>query len=77
MTGLHARTGWPLRRIRTLIELSVLLSGWMMGGAVGVGTLVYALAIGPLIQLCLPWFQQRPQALRARAEDPVNKLPVE
>lgn len=77
MTGLHARTGWPLRRIRTLIELSVLLSGWMMGGAVGVGTLVYALAIGPLIQLCLPWFQQRPQALRARPEDPVNKLPVE
>ena len=51
MTGLHARTGWSLRGIRTAIEVSVLLIGWLLGGKVGVGTVVYAFAIGPLIQL--------------------------
>ncbi|MFH7127330.1 YitT family protein [Klebsiella pneumoniae] len=58
MTGLHARTGWSLRGIRTAIELSVPLIGWLLGGKFGVGTLIYALSIGPLIQLCLPWFSQ-------------------
>ena len=62
MTGIHARTGWPVRRIRTAIEVSVLLIGWLLGGTVGVGTVLYALAIGPLIQLCLPWFRHLPQA---------------
>ncbi|HBR0881470.1 TPA: hypothetical protein L9K38_003042 [Klebsiella pneumoniae] len=58
MTGLHARTGWSLRGTRTAIELSVLLIGWLLGGKFGVGTVIYALSIGPLIQLCLPWFSQ-------------------
>ncbi|MGL4726373.1 MAG: YczE/YyaS/YitT family protein [Scandinavium sp.] len=62
MTGLHARTGWSLRGIRTTIELTVLVIGYLLGGSVGVGTLVYALAIGPLIQLCLPWFRTAPKA---------------
>lgn len=62
MTGLHARTGWSLRGIRTTIELTVLVIGYLLGGSVGVGTLVYALAIGPLIQLCLPWFRTLPKA---------------
>ncbi|MDV5355537.1 hypothetical protein QM201_11620 [Enterobacter asburiae] len=62
MTGVHARTGWSVRSIRTVIELSVLLIGWLLGGTLGVGTVLYALTIGPLIQLCLPWFRfaQRP-----------------
>ncbi|SQC60164.1 membrane protein [Klebsiella pneumoniae] len=47
MTGLHARTGWSLRVIRTAIELSVLLIGWLLGGKFGVGTVIYALSIGP------------------------------
>ncbi|MEB4675066.1 hypothetical protein MXL54_09825 [Enterobacteriaceae bacterium G50] len=58
MTGLHARTGWSVRAIRTTIELSVLVIGVLLGGTFGVGTVLYALAIGPLIQLCLPWFRQ-------------------
>ncbi|NDO79272.1 hypothetical protein CJP72_00385 [Citrobacter sp. NCU1] len=62
MTGIHARTGWPVRSIRTAIEVSVLLSGWFLGGALGVGTVLYALAIGPLIQICLPWFRYSPTA---------------
>lgn len=50
MTGLHRRTGLSVRLVRTLIEISVLASGWALGGAVGAGTVVYALAIGPLAQ---------------------------
>lgn len=57
MTGIHARTGWSMRSIRTAIEVTVLLAGWAMGGTFGVGTVLYALTIGPLIQLCLPWFR--------------------
>ncbi|MCS2169767.1 hypothetical protein MUU46_05450 [Scandinavium sp. TWS1a] len=57
MTGIHARTGWSIRGIRTTIEVTVLVIGYFLGGSVGIGTLVYALAIGPLIQLCLPWFR--------------------
>jgi uncharacterized membrane protein YczE len=69
MTGIHARTGWPVRRIRTAIEVSVLLIGWLLGGTVGVGTVLYALAIGPLIQICLPWFRHQPQSrIRIRSE---------
>lgn len=59
MTGINARTGWSVRTVRTVIELTVLLAGWLMGGTFGVGTVLYALAIGPLIQLCLPWFSIR------------------
>ncbi|WP_253378815.1 YczE/YyaS/YitT family protein [unidentified bacterial endosymbiont] len=61
MTGLHARTGWSVRSIRTAIEVSVLLVGCLLGGSFGVGTVLYALTIGPLIQLCLPWFRQKPR----------------
>jgi uncharacterized membrane protein YczE len=45
-----------VRIARTLIEVVVLGVGWLLGGSVGVGTVVYALAIGPLVQLLLPWF---------------------
>ncbi|QKJ86200.1 hypothetical protein PMPD1_1235 [Paramixta manurensis] len=61
MTGINARTGWSVRNVRTAIEISVLLIGWSLGGTFGVGTVLYALTIGPLIQLCLPWFRQKPK----------------
>lgn len=70
MTGLHARTGWSVRGIRTAIEVTVLLAGWAMGGTFGVGTVLYALTIGPLIQLCLPWFRVAPSSPQA-ARQPV------
>jgi uncharacterized membrane protein YczE len=53
MTGLAAR-GHSLRLVRTGIELTVLVCGWLLGGTVGLGTLVYALAIGPLAHVFLP-----------------------
>lgn len=54
MTGLVARTGRSVGLIRTAIELSVLLVGWLLGGSLGLGTLAYALLIGPLVGLLLP-----------------------
>jgi uncharacterized membrane protein YczE len=54
MTGLVRRTGWSVRLTRTSIELGVVLTGWLLGGVVGAGTLAYALAIGPLVQAMLP-----------------------
>jgi uncharacterized membrane protein YczE len=59
MTGLVARTGASVRVVRTSIELGVLLIGFLLGGTVGVGTVLYAVAIGPLVQLFLPWVAVR------------------
>lgn len=56
MTGLARRTGRSIRLIRTGLEVTVLGSGWLLGGQVGVGTVLFALAIGPLSQLFLPVF---------------------
>lgn len=53
MTGLVARTGLSVRLVRTAIEATVLAAGWLLGGTVGVGTVIYAFGIGPLVQLIL------------------------
>jgi uncharacterized membrane protein YczE len=63
MTGLVRRTGGSVGKIRTGIELSVLAVGFTLGGTVGLGTLVYALSIGPLLQLLLPAFTIREPVL--------------
>lgn len=55
MTGLAAR-GHSIRVVRTGLEVSVLATGWLLGGTVGVGTLVYALSIGPLAHVFIPLF---------------------
>jgi uncharacterized membrane protein YczE len=54
MTGLVARTGRSVRLVRTLIEVAVVASGWLLGGVFGLGTILYALTIGPLVQFFLP-----------------------
>lgn len=56
MTGLHVRTGRSIRLVRTGLEVAVLLLGLLLGGSVGLGTVLFALAIGPLTQLMLPVF---------------------
>nr|WP_308425136.1 hypothetical protein [Wenjunlia tyrosinilytica] len=56
MTGLHRRTGRSVRLVRTGIEVTVLTAGFLLGGNVGVGTVAYALAIGPLAQFFLRLF---------------------
>lgn len=55
MTGLSRRTGWSLRAVRTALEVGVVVAGFLLGGVAGLGTVVYALAIGPLTQALLPW----------------------
>jgi uncharacterized membrane protein YczE len=54
MTGLVRRTGGSVRLVRTSIEVAVVLGGWLLGGTLGVATVVYALSIGPLVQVLLP-----------------------
>lgn len=54
MTGLHRRTGVSIRRVRTSLEVTVVVLGFLLGGTVGIGTVLYALAIGPLVQVLLP-----------------------
>ncbi|GAA0328589.1 membrane protein YczE [Micropruina glycogenica] len=62
MTGLARRTGRSLRLVRSLIELTVLALGLVLGGTAGVGTVVFALGIGPLTQFFLPWVAVRAEA---------------
>ena len=69
MTGLVAQTGWTIRSVRTGIELSVLAAGWALGGTIGIGTLLYAVMIGPVIHAAMPWFDRR-------GSGPVERLPT-
>jgi uncharacterized membrane protein YczE len=62
MVALTLRTGWSVRSIRTLIELSVLVLGWLMGGTVGVGTIIVTLTIGHSVQWGLRLFGAAPPA---------------
>jgi len=56
MTGLHRRTGRSIRLMRTAIEVAVVVTGFLLGGTIGIGTLLYAVSIGPLAQVFLRVF---------------------
>ncbi|MFF4275450.1 YitT family protein [Streptomyces sp. NPDC001536] len=56
MTGLHRRTGRSIRLMRTAVEIAVVATGFALGGTIGVGTVLYAVSIGPLAQLFLRVF---------------------
>ena len=61
MTGFVARRpGRSIRLVRTVIEVTVLAIGFLLGGTVGIGTVAYALAIGPLAHLFIPMFHLPP-----------------
>ena len=70
MTGIARRTGRSIRLVRCGIEITVLLSGWILGGTVGVGTVAFALAIGPLAQIFLPIFDVKPTPRPGEATRP-------
>ncbi|GAB2700383.1 putative membrane protein YczE [Microbacterium marinum] len=53
MTGLHARLGWPIWLCRFIVEGTVLLTGWLLGGTVGLGTVLFAALIGPAVHLAM------------------------
>jgi uncharacterized membrane protein YczE len=71
MTGLVRRTGGSVRLIRTGIEVAVVVTGWLLGGTLGPATVVYALAVGPLVHPLLPLLTvgtpQRAQSMQVRA----------
>jgi uncharacterized membrane protein YczE len=69
MTGLVRRTGRSVRLVRTSIEVTVVLIGWLLGGTLGPATVVYAFAVGPLVHVLLPKLTvaQRAQSMQVRA----------
>ncbi|MWB98596.1 hypothetical protein GB864_08560 [Agromyces sp. MMS17-SY077] len=71
MTGLHRRLGLPIWLARTLVEGTVLAIGWMLGGNVGVGTAIFALAVGPLCGWTIPRFAMAEP--RARTTTPLER----
>ena len=77
MTGLVVRTGCSVRLVRTTIEATVLTVGWLLGGTVGVGTVVYAFGIGPLVQLIVRLTPRRlARRQRMGAGAPVGPTPT-
>ncbi|MEO5921766.1 MAG: hypothetical protein ABIQ01_11560 [Pseudolysinimonas sp.] len=68
MTGLHKRTGWKIWIVRTAIEVTVLTIGWLLGGQVGIGTVAFALLIGPMVNLTLPLLKVPEKAAPASTE---------
>ncbi len=68
MTGLHRITGKPIWVVRTALEVAELVLGWMLGGNVGLGTLAFALLVGPLSAPAMRWFDLRKRILKAIEE---------
>jgi len=66
MTGLHRRYGWSIRRVRTALEIGVLVVGFLLGGTIGIGTILFAVLIGPLVQLFLGLLDREGRISRAR-----------
>ena len=58
-----------MRLVRTSIEVAVVATGWLLGGTLGLGTVVYALAIGPLVQVLLPRLSLSPATPPTRPAD--------
>ena len=74
MTGVHRRFGWSIRRARTAIEVTVLIGAFLLGGAIGLGTVVFALGIGPLVQVTLGWFDRDGRVQRRRGAELEEEL---
>lgn len=72
MTGLHRVTGWRIWIVRTGIELIVLGAGWLLGGNVGIGTVAFALLIGPICGYAIPLFAIKRNERSTRADVPAR-----
>lgn len=66
MTGLHRRLGWSIRRVRTTIEVLVLVLGFLLGGTVGIGTVLMAFGVGVVIQAGLSVFDREGRIMQQR-----------
>jgi uncharacterized membrane protein YczE len=72
MIGFNARFGWSIRLSRTLLETAALIAGIAMGGSFGIGTVIFAFGIGPMVQVTLRWFH-----FPARTDRIVGSMPAE
>lgn len=77
MTGLHHRFGWSIARARLGLELSVLGVGWLLGGTVGIGTVAFALGIGPIVQVALDVFDRDGRVMRRRKAADAEPVPAD
>jgi len=77
MTGLVARTGWPVRRVKTAIEVLVVAIGFALGGTLGWATVLYALGVGPVVQVAARFLAPhlRPAVVPVEMLDGVAHLP--
>jgi len=71
MTGIHHRWGVKIWIVRTSIEVVVLSIGWILGGNVGLGTVAFALLIGPMVNITMPFFLV-PAAVSEKPLEPVK-----
>lgn len=77
MTGIRSRFGWPIWLARAVVEIIVLAAGWLLGGNVGIGTVAFALLIGPMVHITLPLFDVH-RGRRAQPEPgPSATVPTE
>lgn len=76
MTGIHRRFGWRISLVRGALELSVLAVGWAFGGTVGLGTILFALLIGPLVELSLRVFDRHGRVIRRTGAAGTEAVPV-
>jgi uncharacterized membrane protein YczE len=74
MTGLHHRFGWSIRSARTGIEVIVLIIGFLLGGTVGLGTILFAFGIGPVVQVFLRVFDREGRVSRRRRPELAEEL---
>lgn len=74
MTGLHHRFGWSIRRSRTAIEVLVLVAGFLLGGTIGLGTILFAFGIGPVVQVFLRVFDREGRVARRRRPELAEEL---
>lgn len=75
MVGVHHRFGWSIRRSRTAIELVVLIVAWALGGTIGIGTIVFAFGIGPVVQVMLGIFDRDGRVARRRVTRMLDGAP--
>lgn len=77
MTGLHHRFGWSIARARTGLEMTVLVAGWLLGGTIGIGTVLFAVGIGPIVQASLRVFDRDGRVMRRRVAVDAEPVPAE
>ena len=77
MTGLHHRLGWPIWLVRTLLEVTVVAIGWLLGGVAGIGTIAFALLVGPMCEFFMRVFTVRLSGGEAPGIRAADALPTE